>query len=279
MIAWLFMPGQAAQADAASRLSPKVGETYEIVQSYETSEQKDGGSSGRSNGRNTLIERVIGVRSDGLELEFDLPKGASAQARAQTWQFPVRVFRPVSGSMELLNRSALEERIDQWLRAARLTRAACGKWIFTWNAFRVECDPQSVVGTLEALDLRSARLDDGAPYRADGALGIGRLAKTSVDQQGETFVVTLQLDPDAVRRARAESDVVVGEISQQPVSLEAALKERVAESVSGTMSITIETDSRGQPRRRATITKVEIKGIDGQRENRTTTEIVERHRR
>lgn len=274
-MAWLFMPGQAAQADAtAVGQSPKVGETHEIVQSYETSDQGDGGSSGRSNGRNTLVERVLNVRSDGLELEFDLPKGASEQIKAQTWQFPVRVFKPVGGRMELLNRVELEQRIDRWLEAAKLTRAACGRWTFTWTAQRVECDPQSIIGTLEALDLRSATLADGAPYRADGALEVGKLARTSAT----TFAVTLSVDPDAVRRARAEADVVVGEISQEPVSLDAALKKRTAEQVSGTIAITVETDASGQARRRSSTTKIEIRGADGRRESQTRTETIERHR-
>ena len=116
--------------------APKVGEEYEISKSYETSQQTSDGSSGSSRGRDGILERVIGVREGGLELEYDLPKDTTAEDRARSWQFPVRVFRPTNGSMQLLNRPELEARVEGWLRAAGWTRAACGRWIFTWNAIR-----------------------------------------------------------------------------------------------------------------------------------------------
>jgi len=262
--------------DVPPARSRPVHQTYEIVQSYKTAEQREGGSSGTSSGRNTLIERVIGMQKDGSELEFDMPASASAADRARTWQFPVRVFKPASGSLQLVNKDELEARVDKWLKAAGMTRAACGRWIFTWTAFRIECDPESVVATLESLDLRSGELSDGAPYRVPGAKGVGQLTATAVSGGGVTFTASVELDPDEFRRGQAESDVVVGEISQQPISLEDALKKRTSESVSGTIAVTIETDSRGQALRRTTITRIEIRGQDGRHEERTMTEVVER---
>jgi len=71
---------------------------------------------------------------------------------------------------------------------------------------------------------------------------------------------------DAVRRGRAESDVVVGEIMNKPVSLDAALRERATEIASGTISVEFETDPTGNVRRRTKVTKLEIKGrMAGQR--------------
>jgi len=86
----------------------------------------------------------------------------------------------------------------------------------------------------------------------------------------------MPVDPDAVRRARAESDVVVGEIVKNPVSLDAALLERAREIVSGTISVTLETDPAGNVRRRTKVTKLDIKGPDGRSETRTVTETLER---
>ena len=256
--------------------APKVGEEYEISKRYETSQQTSNGSSGSSRGRDALLERVIGVREGGLELEFDLPKDATADDRARNWQFPVRVFRPSSGPMQLLNRPELEARVEGWLKAAGWTRAACGRWIFTWNAFRIECDPQSIIKTVEALDLRSADLREGASYQETEARSSGTLARKAAGPNGETFAVTAEIDPDAVRRARAESDVAVGEMMQKPVTLDAALRERAKESVSGTISVTFDTDIGGNVRRRTKVTKVEIKGPDGRYESQTATETVER---
>jgi hypothetical protein len=256
--------------------APKVGEEYEISKRYETSEQTSDGSSGSSRGRDVILERVIGVRDGGLELEYDLPKDATAEDRARSWQFPVRVFRPSNGAMQLLNGRELEARVDVWLKAAGLTRAACGRWIFTWNAFRIECDPQSVIKALEAFDLSSAVIREGASYQDIEARGTGTLTRKAAGPNGATFTVVMEIDPDAVRRARADSDVVVGEIMQKPVPLDAALRERANDSVTGTISVTFDTDPAGNTRSRTKVTKVETKKPDGRSESRTVTETVER---
>jgi hypothetical protein len=276
MIAVLLLPANNARGQPWQS-APKVGEEHEISKRYETSQKTSDGSSGSSSGRDALLERVIGVREGGLELEYDLPKDTKADDRARNWQFPVRIFRPSSGPTQLLNRPELEARVDGWLKRAGWTRAVCGRWIFTWNAFRIECDPQSVIKMVEAFNLRSTDLREGVPYRDTEARSSGTLTRKAAGPNGETFAVTMEIDPDAVRRARAESDVAVGEIMQKPVTIDAALRERAKESVSGTITVTFDTDNRGNARRRTKVTKVEIKGPDGRYESQTATETVERH--
>jgi hypothetical protein len=234
------------------------------------------GSTGRSHDKDTIIERVIGLRADGLELLYDLPNAATADERARVWQFPARVFKPLSGPAQLLNGPELEARVDGWLKAAGWPRTVCGHWIFTWNTFLIECDPQSVIKTVQAFDLRSADLREGAPYQETEARGSGKLARKGAGPDGAIFAVEMPVDPDAVRRARAESDVVVGEIMNKPVSLEAALRERAKEVVSGTISIAFETDRAGNVCRRTKVTKLDIKGPDGPSETETITETLER---
>ena len=97
------------------------------------------------------------------------------------------------------------------------------------------------------------------------------MTRTSGGPGGETFAAEIPVDADAVRHARAESDVVVGEIMQKPVSLEAALHQRTGEVVSGTISVAIETDPAGTTRRRTRVTKLDTKGLDGHSETQTVT--------
>jgi hypothetical protein len=255
----------------------KVGEEYVISRKYETSQQISDGSSGSSRGRDVFLERVVKVREGGLELEYDLPKDATVEDRARSWQFPARVFRPTKGAIQLLNRPELEARIDIWLKAAKLSRADCGRWTFTWNAFRIECDPQSVIKTIEDFDLRYADLREGAPHHETGALGTGAFIRKAAGQTGATFAVEMKIDPDAVRRARADADIATGEILRKPVALEAALRERAKESVSGTISVTFDTDAAGIVRWRTKVTKVQTQRPDGSSESQIVTETVERH--
>lgn len=256
--------------------APKVREAHEISKKYETTSQSSDGSQGSSSGREAVLERVIAVQEGGVELEFDLPKEATAEDRVRSWQFPVRVFRANDGSMRLLNRPELKRRNDEWLNAAGLTSAACGHWIFTWNAFRIDCDPESAIKLVEAFDLRSAGIREGAAYQDSEAGSPGTLKRKSADPDGATFAVVMEIDADAVRRGRAESDVAVGEMTQKPVTLDAALRERAKEDVSGTISVTIDTDPAGNIQRRARVTSIETKRPDGESETQTVTETVER---
>ncbi len=119
----MLMPTSHARA-----ASPQVGEEFELSKSYETSQQtSDGSSSGSSSGRDVILERVTAVRETGLELEYDLPKAATAEDRARSWQFPARVFKPLKGPIQLLNGQELETRLEGWLKAAKWTREMCGR--------------------------------------------------------------------------------------------------------------------------------------------------------
>lgn len=252
---------------------------YELSVSYITSEQaSDGSSSGSSRGRETYLERVVAVRADGLELMYDLPKNATAEERARVWQLPARIFKPVTGPAQLLNAAELEARLQTWLKAAKWTRADCGRWVFTWNAFRIECDPQSALRMIEAVDLRSVDLRAGAAYHDPDARAPGVLTRKAAGSGGASFTASMPIDPDSVRRARAEADVSVGELMRQPVQLDAALAKRAKESFSGTVVISFETNTTGEPIRRTRTTRIETKQPGGVVRTDLKTETVERRR-
>ncbi|OQW46750.1 MAG: hypothetical protein A4S16_09835 [Proteobacteria bacterium SG_bin6] len=254
-----------------------VGDEVEIRKSYETSSEMGGGtSSGSSSGHETLLERVVAIRNDGKELIYDLPKDATKEDRARNWQFPAHVFQPYRGRVVLLNPGDLKARLANWLKSAGLDQSACGRWLFTWTAFRIECEPDSVIDTINGFDLRATELREGALYSDDIATTPGRLVQKISKAGVATFTAEMQVNPDVVQRARAESDVVVGEISKSPVSLEAALMERRKESVSGTVSVTLEIDDAGQVRRRVRVIHLKTKRQDGSTESETKTDTVER---
>jgi hypothetical protein len=277
IIAALLFPATVASADTP-RPTPQVGDVYELTMIRETVSTSSNRSSGRSHTRNAMVERVIELRADGLVLEYDLPNDVTADVRARNWQFPIRVFKPFRGPVQLLNVPEIEARIDRWLKAGGIPRSACGHWIFTWNAFRIECDPQSVISTVGLVDLNFVDLREGAPYGETGAHGTGTLTRKSSGPDGAVFTVELPVDPDAVRRARAESDVAVGEIMRKPVTLDEAIRNRARDTVSGTVSVTFETDSTGSVRRRTRVTTLDIKGSDGRSGAETITETLDRRR-
>lgn len=263
---------------AASQSPPVVGERYEILVSYETRQRGSSGSSSNSSGRDELQERVIAVSDAGLELEFDLPANATTEDRARVWQYPARVLRPTTGRMRLLNGKELEARLDLWLAAAGMTRDMCGRWIFTWNAFRIECDPQSVIADIEAIDLGGLRLREGAVYRHPEGVGTGVLARSGEAAGGYTYAVELQVDANAVRDDRAKEDVAIGEMMKQPVTLESALETRSKDTISGTIKVSFDVDAAGNATRRTAITNLVTERPGGVSETDQKTVTVVRRR-
>ena len=264
----LLVPAFAARAEPQAS---RAGDVYEITTDREASGETAGGGSSSSTDRDMLTERVVAVRDDGLELEYDLPKSVTPEERGPAWQYPIRVLRPAHGPMRLLNADDMQKRADVWLKAASLPREACGHWYFTWNAFQVECDPQAALPALEALAVEDTELADGALYKDAGATAAAPMRKS-----GATFIVEMAVDADKVRRQQAETDVVAGEITKKPVTLEAALQARASEQVAGTINVTFDADSTGHAWRRKTVTKIDIKDATGTSETQTVTQTLTR---
>jgi len=277
ILAALALPTSAWCAEP-SLPAPQVGDIFEIRHEYQTEDRtNDGSSTGSSSGHTTIVERVIGVRPDGLELEYDFPSDATEEDRSREWQFPARIFRPHTGTPQLLNRAELEARRDAWLQRWKIDRASCGSWYFTWNAFKVECDPQSVIASMEEYNLWFAGLSEGSPYRAPQARESAPL-KILTGSEPASFVAEMTVDPDKWRRERAEADVVVSQIMGKPQTLEDALRARSGDQVSGTIKVTLDTDGSGQIRQRTEVVKLTIQGADGKVETQSRTEKVERQR-
>ena len=273
----LLLPAFDAPADRPA-VGDQAGDIWEIGRVRETSSEDSDGSSSESHSSALMVERVIAVRPDGLELEYDLPGDADGDDRAREWTLPARIFRPHRGEPQLLNRTDLESRLEVWLKRGKFTRAACGRWIFTWNAFQIECDPQSVIETIRAYDLRLPDIREGALYQEPEGRGPVALTRKAAGPQGTSLAAEMELDPEVARRERGENDVVVAELSGENLTVERALEARAKEVVSGTISVTLDIDPAGRLRRLTRITKAEIRYPDGRVETRTGTETLERRR-
>ena len=260
-------------ATAAATPSPRVGETFQIATDREMEEHGNRNDSGRasSTDRDSYVERVAAVRPDGVVLEYDLPANASSEDRASNWQFPFQVLKGTDGTLRLLNAPELAGRVDRWLKAAGIKRAACGKLIFTWNAFRIECDPQSTIRWLATVTLPD-RLEAGSSFTDPDAQAPAMLRLGSAN----TLVITLAVDPAAVIRERAQTDVGVAELMHKTLTLAAALKAHEAEKVTGTITITFDLDAAGRTRGRTRVRVVQIAWPNGRVDTQTVTETLAR---
>ena len=68
----------------------------------------------------------------------------------------------------------------------------------------------------------------------------------------------------------------IREILQKPVTLEAVLRERAKETISGTISVKFDTDSDGNVRRRTKVTKLQTRKADDSSETEVVTQTLER---
>ncbi|MEQ1510957.1 MAG: hypothetical protein ABL909_11225 [Sphingopyxis sp.] len=276
LVAALLLPMAAARANTTP--PPLVGDTFEISRLSESVYRTSDESSGNSHDQDTIVERVVAVTDAGVELEYDVPRSITVEGRGGNWQLPARVLRPSNGALQLLNADELAGRVDAWLERAGFTRAHCGRHIFTWNVFSIDCDPQSVMPMIEMFNMGPPNIDSGSMYGLPFALAPMPMTRQRSGTDGATYTVDLVVDPDAVRRARAESDIVAAEVTGRELTLDAALRAHKDDNVTGTIRVTFAVDTAGHISRRTTVTNLEITGPDGVRENRTTTETLERRR-
>lgn len=259
----------AAQAQPAA-----PGSRFEIRQSYETSERHGETSSGSSQGHSTIIEQVVAYRDGGVELVYDAP----ADTQEREWQLPVRVFKPASGPFELLNAAELEARVDPWLAKANWTRDVCEQWIFTWNAFKIECDPASALEIIDGYALWPDDLRDGAPFRLDGWLGPAPLRLERGEAGASVYRVTGTFDPAVLKLDQAKADVVIGRIVGKPVTEEQALAALAGTQFSGTVEVRFRVAPSGLVLERTTQTETTTRSADGKEESGKRTSSLKRQR-
>jgi hypothetical protein len=242
----------------------QAGDQFQIARSVEIDQR---GPDAVSNSQNSdaLVEKIVSVTPEGMELEYSLPPGTQGD-----WTFPVRVFKPKAGPLQLRDRADLEARIDQWLKRVELTRAACGHWIMGWTAMRISCEPEAALGAVEPFTIGQLDLAEGALYTDAQAL---RSAPLKAKPDGKGLTTELAIDPAAIREELAQTDIHVAEISGEKLGLEAARKAHAADQISGTIKVTIDTAGAVTRRTRVATQTITRAGVT---ETRTVTEIVER---
>lgn len=253
-----------------------VGSTSTITIESSREDKGSDGSSASSFDSDTLVERVVERRADGMVLDYSLPAEATANEREMTWQLPARILVLADGHRQLLNRADLEQRRDDWLTKAGLPKTACGSWYLTWNAFKVECDPDSALEILKSLNLWLGQLDEGVPYRDPVAIEPVALHRKSSGPTGTVYTTVLTVDPDTIRRQQAEADVVIAQILKKPLTLKDALQAQAKQQISGTIEVTIETDRDGVVLRRVRKTVIRSICVDDVTKDSTQTQITQR---
>ncbi len=254
----------------------QVGNIYEIKFSYETSSKTGDQASGSSSGRNLLIERIIAINEESIDLEFDLSLNTKEAERERVWKLPAKVRRNDDGTLILLNSDEMENRITKWLEKANWTREVCDQWIFTWNAFKIDCDPQSALSLIASYDLNSNNFDPRKPYESKLATHAGELQLLANTPEGKTYRTELELNPQTIKAELAEVQLIIGQITGTEITIEDALKEQLLKNISGVMNITLVVDNEGRLIKRKEVLNIKTIEDDGTIKTETKTNILSR---
>lgn len=220
--------------------------------------------------------KVIALRDGGHELEFDLPDETEKNGHLIAWQLPARLFVAADGGRTLLNRSELEARRDLFLKANNWTSEVCGKWLFTWTGYQIECNPDSIFAIVDTYALQPPKLADGAAFTMPGAAGSAPMKCIALDQGAQRCTVRLPIDAEAVRANLVDSDLAVGEITGKAVSRDDAVKAHADTKISGTIEVTMEADAQGVVTRRTVVTDMEKVEAGGKTETRRSNAVTAR---
>jgi hypothetical protein len=245
-----------------------AGDVFEISRAYQTqNEASDGSSSGSSSGRDELHIRVIASDQNGTQFDIDHARATPPEARASSWILPVRIFRPAAGPARLLNREELERRRDDWLRGAGLTQESCGRWIFTWNAFQVECDPALALAMLAEWlpddpvaggNYAHPMSETTTPWRLQGA------------GQGELLAAEVPISSDRVRAAWRQMNEITAQILGRPSIVGDDAAEQEDSRIDGMISATFERAEAGMVTRLTEV--IRRTAVSGDNVTETTVE-------
>jgi hypothetical protein len=262
----------ASTAIARDLQPARIGEVAEIMVTIQTENVSTTGSRSRSSGRNVLMERVLSASSGAVDLEYDLPADVPERFRQSSWQFPARVRKVPGQPPILLNLDELQARSDRWVMEAGLSKEACGQWVFTWTALKIECDPASALGIIAAFDLWLGPVEPGMAWNVRGALRPAPLVLVSTGPQSRILEVRLEVDPDAVRIEEKETEQLVaqmtGKAAPDPVELEARW---AVKDISGSITLSFELDAGGAVIRRTEVRETRVVSGDETETSRVTT--------
>lgn len=270
IITAVFLVSACVIGSSGSSTPEIEGTDFKVRVSYEN-KSEGGGSEGSSRGHSTLVERILRAGKSGVLIEYDFSKDTTEEERLPEWRYPARILIELNGTARLMNADELETRNSDWRSRANISDDACGLWYFTWNAFKVECDPNSVIADLEAFRLPILHLNEGVEISEPGAVGAEPLLLTH--KNPHRFRADFDLDPEVIRQARAEEDVIVSQIlGGDPITFEQALERRAEEEISGRLTTTLELDNQGRVVKRNRLSTIFIALPDGLSERQTSSQ-------
>ncbi len=259
-------------ATSAAANNPPVGASYEVWVEQETASESENGS-GSSQSNSARQVTILADGPDGQTIVYDLPPDTTEKDRARTWQWPAKIVYAADGTARLLEREAHEARLTDWLKLANWTREVCGQWIFTWNAFYIECDPDAVIEDATAYKLPPADLAVGVMFARNGTVAPVPLVERALDDGRVVLEADMVLDPDYVRAEMVESDLIVAQIMGNPLTPDEAKAAHADDVIAGTITVQFDLTAAPDEWVRKDVTQMTVDEGEGDIETRKATRV------
>lgn len=249
-----------------------------IVYESQTRSNSSMGGGGSSQTNSAILERRIGKRDGGLELEYSFSQ--SDIPKIESWKLPARVLVVPGSSIELLNESEISTRLNSFLDKNLEIRKQCGEVVFTWTAFEIHCDTDHVIDLIESYNLHLGSLYESKLYEEKDTIAPAPLKRVSVDGNNLAYEVELKLDPIYLQKEYEKTIEQVAQITGESVSsvMSSSLKltDNEKPKFSGTRLVTIETSPSGLVVKIKRETTTTIIGGGTFRETRSQNETLKR---
>ena len=208
-------------------------------------------------------------------LQYDLPRDEEGKASSSFWYFPARVMEKPDGSLELIDKLLVEARIDLWLETHKISEKACGMWSHGGGfPFKVDCDPQSILGQIEAFDLRIPDLMAGADYSHALGEAPGTLKALPAARSG--YYVTFTVDQDKARAEEAANALILAQMLGEDLTRQQAEEDAEKIGFRGSIVIEFDLDAAGTVIRKTERTEIMVTRPDEEAETTTSLTTVTR---
>jgi hypothetical protein len=241
--------------------APATAQDYVLRLEYEAETTgAEGDVTSSSSGRQAIAERVIAATAQGTEVEYALPWDDEDIRGNEKWMFPVRLMVAPDGSKTILNAPELLARNAAWLAEAEWTREVCSRWVFSWTAVQIRCDPAAAIEAVDTYGMRPGTIAEGQPFALEGALGPVTLTRAG-EQDGRIVLTGSGLvDPAYIREREARGALVVAEVSREALTPEEAEAKAATISATGTLTVTFEIDADGMVWKRVDRSEITLVG-------------------
>jgi len=179
----------------------------------------------------------------------------------------------------IANREEMLTRLDHFLTEAKISREACGSHYFTWNVFKIECDPDSVLDTVATINLGMIPLQEGAYYRVPATDTLVKLTRANSLRDGsQTFTGTATIDSEFLRKGALKTIEVVAQLSGEKLSKEAADARLKGFEFSGEVTVSVFSEPKDARITLEVLSEVREINAEGQTGTRRGKEVTKRQR-